>query len=145
MLIQQLREVIVEQLKIQDKLRNDTEQVVSNHQTDIREREQIEELFHRDLLAAKDQIRKRKFFVHQIQIGSLAIVILETIRSEYEYMLKMRNNLQRELDERNNELVALRGVTASLIDNLKGQTENISLEKVRKCIFNYQLKYGFDD
>ena len=61
-LIQQLREVIVEQLKIQDKLRNDTEQVVSNHQTDIREREQIEELFHRDLIEAKDQIRKRKFF-----------------------------------------------------------------------------------
>jgi hypothetical protein len=59
-LIQQLRQMIIEQLKIQDKLRNDIQQVVSNYQTDIREREQIEELIHRDLNAAKDQIRKRE-------------------------------------------------------------------------------------
>jgi hypothetical protein len=62
-LIQQLREIIIEQLKIQDKLRNDTEQVVSNHQTDIHEREQIEELIHRDLTTAKDQIRKKKKYL----------------------------------------------------------------------------------
>jgi len=52
--------MIIEQLKIQDKLRNDIQQVVSNYQTDIREREQIDELIHRDLNAAKDQIRKRE-------------------------------------------------------------------------------------
>jgi hypothetical protein len=42
----------------------------------------------------------------------------------------MKNNLQRELEECTNELITLKGVTHSLIDNLKEQTEKISLEKV---------------
>ena len=82
-------------------------------------------------------VRENFFFDYQIRIGSFAIVVLETVRSEYEHMLKMKSNIQRELEERTNELATLRAVTTSLIDNLKGQTENISLDKVRKCIFDY--------
>jgi hypothetical protein len=46
----------------------------------------------------------------------------------------MKNSLQRELEECTDELITMKAVTNSLIDNLKEQTENISLEKVNKCI-----------
>jgi len=59
-LINQLREEIIQEIKIQDKLRNDNQQLQHNHQIDIREREQIEELLNKDLTAAKDQIRTRR-------------------------------------------------------------------------------------
>jgi len=59
-LIQHLREQIIERIKNEDKLRYDIEQLKQNHQTDIREREQIEESFHRDLSVAKDQISKEQ-------------------------------------------------------------------------------------
>jgi hypothetical protein len=50
-------------MKIQDKLRNDIQQLQYNHKTDLREREQIEELIFRDFNTAKDQIRKRRIFI----------------------------------------------------------------------------------
>ena len=46
----------MQQLKIKDKLKNDIQQLQYNHQADIREREQIEQLLNRDLTAAKDEI-----------------------------------------------------------------------------------------
>ena len=58
-LIIQLREQIIQQIKIQDKLRNDVHHLQYNHKIDIHEREQIEELLNRDLTVAKDEIRKR--------------------------------------------------------------------------------------
>ena len=59
-MIEKLREQIIDQIKIRNKLRHDLEQVQNNYKTDIREREQIEEMFHRDLTAAKDEIRERR-------------------------------------------------------------------------------------
>jgi hypothetical protein len=61
-LITKLRDQIIEQTKIRDKLRNDIQQLQYNHTTDLREREQIEKLLHRDLNAAKDEIRKKRKF-----------------------------------------------------------------------------------
>mgnify|MGYP006897398507 CR=1 FL=1 len=55
-LIAKLREQIVQQLKMKEKLKNDIQQIQYNHQADIREREQIEHLLNRDLNAAKDEI-----------------------------------------------------------------------------------------
>lgn len=60
-LINRLREEIIEQIKVQDKLKYDAQQLEQNHKAELREREQIEELLHRDLTEAKDQIGKNKF------------------------------------------------------------------------------------
>ena len=50
-------------MKIRDKLRNDIQQLQYSHKADMREREQIEELLHRDLNAAKDEIRNEENFI----------------------------------------------------------------------------------
>lgn len=46
----------MDQMKIEEKLRNDVEQIEQNYKLDLREREQIEEMLNRDLAAAKDEI-----------------------------------------------------------------------------------------
>lgn len=45
-------------MKIREKVSNDFEQCRLNHDIDIRERQQIEELLTRDLTAKKEEIRK---------------------------------------------------------------------------------------
>ncbi len=62
------------------------------------------------------------------------IVILETIRSEYERVLKLNISLEKELEEYANELITIKSSTNSLINHLKEQTEKISLEKVNEFI-----------
>lgn len=57
-------------------------------------------------------------------------MVLESIRSEYEHVLKIRNSLQRELEQCTNEFSTMKGVTNSLIDHFKEQTEKMGLEKV---------------
>jgi hypothetical protein len=59
-------------MKIQDKLRNDIEQLQLNYKTDVRERKQIEEILVRDLNAAKDQIRERR-----IEFFDFSFIVLE--------------------------------------------------------------------
>lgn len=59
-----LREQIIQQLKIKEKLKNDVQQLQYNHKADIREREQIEHLLNRDLNAAKDEISKERLFMN---------------------------------------------------------------------------------
>jgi hypothetical protein len=80
-------------------------------------------------------------------IRCLAIVVLESVRSEYERVLKMKNSLQRELEQCTDELITMKAVTNSLIDNLKEQTENISLEKVNKMylIENRNIVFDFKE
>lgn len=58
-LIVKLREQIIQQLRIKEKLKNDIQQLQLNHKADLREREQIEHMLNRDLNAAKDEISKR--------------------------------------------------------------------------------------
>jgi hypothetical protein len=57
-LIVKLREQIIQQLKMKEKLKNDIQQLQYNHKADLREREQIEQLLNRDLTSAKDEISK---------------------------------------------------------------------------------------
>ena len=109
-------------MKFQDKLKNDIQQFQYNYRTDLREREQIEELLTRDLNTAKDQI-----------------IVLGSVRSEYEHVLAMKNSLQRELEKCTNEFMTMKGVTNSLIEHFKGQMEKMSLEKV-KSIEEIRLK-----
>jgi hypothetical protein len=60
----------------------------------------------------------------------LGIVVLESVRSEYEHVLKLKSNLEREVQQYKNEILILETATNSVIDHLKEQTEQISLEKV---------------
>ena len=57
-LIDELREEILQQIKLREKFRDDFEQSEANYKLDLHEREQIEELLNRDLTNAKDEIRK---------------------------------------------------------------------------------------
>ncbi len=57
-MILKLREQIIQQLKMKEKLRNDIQQLQYNHKADLRDREQIEQLLNRDLTSAKDEISK---------------------------------------------------------------------------------------
>jgi hypothetical protein len=63
------------------------------------------------------------------------IVVLESIRSEYERVLKLNISLEKDLEEYTNELITIKSVTNSLINHLKEQTERISLEKVHLFIY----------
>lgn len=57
-LITELRQQIIEQIKIRDKLRKDIEQLKHNYKAEICERERMEQSVLRDLNAAKDENRK---------------------------------------------------------------------------------------
>jgi len=72
-LIVKLREQIIQQLKMKEKLKNDIQQLQYNHKADLREREQIEQLLNRDLNAAKDEI-----------------VVLQSIQTEYERIMSLK-------------------------------------------------------
>ncbi|CAF4366760.1 unnamed protein product [Adineta steineri] len=90
-LISQLREQIIQQIKIQDTLKNDIQQLQHCHETDIQERKEMEELFNRDLTAAKDEI-----------------LALQSLRDEYEHMLNIKKDLEKQLEDRTNELSTIK-------------------------------------
>jgi len=71
------------------------------------------------------------------------IVVLETIQSEYERVLKLNISLKEELEEYANELITIKSDTNSLINHLKEQTEQISLEKVNLFIYIKSKKMIF--
>jgi hypothetical protein len=71
------------------------------------------------------------------------IVVLESIRSDYEYVLKLKINLEKKLEEYTNELITIKSGTNSLINHLKEQTEQISLEKVNLFIYIKSKKNYF--
>jgi len=58
------------------------------------------------------------------------LVVLETVRSEYEHVVKLKMQLEKEVEEYTNALNSMKGVTTSLIYQLKETTEKLSLEKV---------------
>ncbi|CAF0889259.1 unnamed protein product [Rotaria sordida] len=111
-LIIQLREQIVQQIKIRDKLRHDIQQLQQNNNADIREREQIEQLLNRDLTAAKDEI-----------------LVLQSVQSEYEHILSLKNELERQVEEYTNELIKTKTVLHSLTNQFKEKIEEMSSEK----------------
>lgn len=57
-LIGKLREEIIQQVKLRDKLNNDLEQQREEHRIDLKEREQIEQMLNKELNAIKDENRK---------------------------------------------------------------------------------------
>ncbi|CAF0949556.1 unnamed protein product [Rotaria sordida] len=111
-LIIQLREQIIQQIKIRDKLRHDIQQLQQNNNADIREREQIEQLLNRDLTAAKDEI-----------------LVLQSVQSEYEHILSLKNELERQVEEYTNELIKTKTVLHSLTNQFKEKIEEMSSEK----------------
>ncbi|UJR08807.1 hypothetical protein I4U23_013062 [Adineta vaga] len=111
-LINRLREQIIEQIKHQDRLRNDLQQINQCHKADIREREQIEELLNRDLTVAKDEI-----------------LVLQSIRTEYDRILGFKKDLELQLEDCANELVNTRTMANSLTNQLKEKMEQLSAEK----------------
>ncbi|CAF3458537.1 unnamed protein product [Rotaria socialis] len=111
-LIVKLREQIIQQLKIKEKLKNDIQQLQYNHKADLREREQIEHLLNRDLNAAKDEI-----------------IVLRSLQTEYERVMSLKNNLEKQLEERVNELKATKTVANSFTNQLKEKLEQITKAK----------------
>ncbi|CAF1525948.1 unnamed protein product [Adineta steineri] len=111
-LITQLREQIIQQIKIQDTLKNDIQQLQHCHETDIQERKEMEELFNRDLTAAKDEI-----------------LALQSLRGEYEYIVNHKKDLEKQLEDRINELSTIKTGTISLTNEFKEKLERINSEK----------------
>ncbi|CAF0928006.1 unnamed protein product [Adineta ricciae] len=111
-LIVKLREEIIQQLKIKEKLKNDIQQLQYNHKADIREREQIEHLLNRDLNAAKDEI-----------------IVLQSLQTEYERVMSLKKDLEKQLDERANELKTTKAVANSFTNQLKEKLEQITSAK----------------
>ncbi|CAF1050542.1 unnamed protein product [Rotaria sp. Silwood1] len=113
-LIVKLREQIIQQLKMKEKLKNDIQQLQYNHKADIREREQIENLLNRDLNTAKDEI-----------------IVLQSLQTEYERVMSLKNNLEKQLDERVNELKTTKTVANSFTNQLKEKLEQIAKAKAQ--------------
>ncbi|CAF0897484.1 unnamed protein product [Adineta ricciae] len=111
-LIIRLREQIIEQIKQQDRFRSDLQQLQQHHKTDMREREQIEELLNRDLAAAKDEI-----------------LVLQSIRTEYDRIIGFKKDLEVQLEDCVNELRTTKTMANSLTNQLKEKMEQISAEK----------------
>ncbi|UJR37428.1 hypothetical protein I4U23_030131 [Adineta vaga] len=111
-LIVKLREQIIQQLKIKDKLKNDIYQLHNNHKADIHEREQIEHLLNRDLNTAKDEI-----------------IVLQSLQTEYERVMSLKKDLEKQLDERANELKTTKTVANSFTNQLKEKLEQITNAK----------------
>jgi chromosome segregation ATPase len=133
-LIEKLREQIIDQIKIRDKLRHDLEQLQNTYKTDIREREQIEGFLHRDLTAVKDEIRKWRTPSEQCLHPS-SLVALQSVRSEYQHVLSVKDDLEKQLAECQNELNTSKAVAHSLTNQLKEQVEQLSREKVISSLF----------
>jgi chromosome segregation ATPase len=108
-LIIKLREQIIQQLKMKEKLKNDIQQLQYNHKADIREREQIEQLLNRDLTAAKDEI-----------------IVLQSLQTEYERIMSIKKDLEKQLEERVNELKTTKTVANSFTNQLKEKLEQIT-------------------
>ncbi|CAF0903521.1 unnamed protein product [Rotaria sordida] len=113
-LIIKLREQIIQQLKMKEKLKNDIQQLQHNHKADLREREQIENLLNRDLNTAKDEI-----------------IVLQSLQTEYERVMTLKNNLEKQLDERVNELKTTKIVANSFTNQLKEKLEQITKAKAQ--------------
>jgi len=113
-LIVKLREQIIQQLKIKEKLKTDIQHLQQNHKADIREREQIEHLLNRDFTAAKDEI-----------------IVLQSLQTEYERVLNLKNELEKQLEERLNELKTTKTVANSFTNQLKEKLEQMSGQKTQ--------------
>ncbi|CAF0979678.1 unnamed protein product [Adineta steineri] len=108
-LIVKLREQIIQQLKMKEKLKNDIQQLQLNHKADINEREQIEQLLNRDLNSAKDEI-----------------IVLQSLQTEYERVMSLKKDLEKQLDERANELKTTKTVANSFTNQLKEKLEQVT-------------------
>ena len=132
-LIVRLREQIIQQLKIKEKLKNDIQQLQLNHKADIRDREQIEHLLNQDLNTAKDEIRSLNIFNSVfLSTDFVILVLLQSLRTEYERILSLKTNLEKQLEERTNELKTTKTVANSFTNQLKEKLEQMSQSKVRK-------------
>ena len=129
-MIIRLREQIIEQIKQQDRFRSDLQQLQQHHKMDMREREQIEELLNRDLAAAKDEIRNRSSRQFLIDIRFFYVVVLQSIRTDYDRIIGFKKDLEVQLEDCANELRTTKAVANSLTNQLKEKMEQISAEKV---------------
>jgi chromosome segregation ATPase len=129
-----LREQIIQQLKIKEKLKNDIQQLQRNHKADIHEREQIEHMLNRDLNAAKDEISRRLISAQNHSSSSLSVV-LQSLQTEYERVMSLKKDLEKQLDERANELKTTRTVANSFTNQLKEKLEQITDAKVMSIAF----------
>ncbi|CAF1314435.1 unnamed protein product, partial [Didymodactylos carnosus] len=111
-LLQKLREQVINQLKVEHKLRNDLQLLHNNYKADIREREQIENLLNRDLNTAKDEI-----------------IVLQSIQTEYERITGLKNDLEKQLDDKLNELNITKTVATALTNQLKEKLDLLSKTK----------------
>jgi chromosome segregation ATPase len=122
-LIVKLREQIIQQLKMKEKLKNDIQQLQYNHKADLREREQIEQLLNRDLTSAKDEI-----------------IVLQSLQTEYERIMSLKKDLEKQLEERKNELKTTKIVANSFTNQLKEKLEQITASKANVDEENASLR-----
>ena len=130
-MIVKLREQIIQQLKIKEKLKTDIQHLQQNHKADIREREQIEHLLNRDLTVAKDEISEWNGADRQTHRQRNISVVLQSLQTEYERVLNLKNELEKQLEERVNELKMTKTVANSFTNQLKEKLEQMSGQKVR--------------
>ncbi|CAF0779713.1 unnamed protein product [Didymodactylos carnosus] len=122
-LLQKLREQLINQLKLEQKLRNDLQLLHNNYQADIREREQIENLLNRDLNTAKDEI-----------------IVLQSIQTEYERITGLKNNLEKQLEHKVIELNTTKTVSTTLTNQLKEKLELLDQTKSKTDEDNIALR-----
>ena len=60
------------------------------------------------------------------------LVVLQSVQSEYEHILSLKNELERQVEEYTNELIKTKTVLHSLTNQFKEKIEQMSSEKVKQ-------------
>ena len=68
-----------------------------------------------------------KFF---FRFSSSSLVVLQSLQTEYERILNLKNELEKQLEERSNELKTTKTVANSFTNQLKEKLEQMSVQKV---------------
>lgn len=70
-----------------------------------------------------------------IDLHSSSLVTLQSVQREYQQVFSLKNDLEKQLAECQNELNTSKAATNSLTNQLKEQVEQLSREKVISSFF----------
>lgn len=65
----------------------------------------------------------------------MILVVLQSLQTEYERVMSLKKDLEKQLDERANELKTTKAVANSFTNQLKEKLEQITGAKVKKTSF----------
>lgn len=89
---------------------------------------------------------KKKFFKRKIdeQLNfSGVLVLLQSVQSEYERVSSLKNSLEKQLEERLNELKATKSVANSFTNQLKEKLEQMNHLKVKRRKLCRSIEFVF--